>query len=477
MHRLAPLLSVLPCLALTAPLAQAQWSTANLSLARENIAPVTVGSLAIFAGGGGLARVDIYDDSSATWSTASLSTGRGALAGTVVGDLALFAGGRNSVSVPSDVVDILDTQTMTWTTATLSQARYFLAATTVGSKAIFAGGVKDTAGTLVSDVIDIYDLSLGLPSNPAAWSTATLSAARAILSAKTVGGQALFAGGFDGPNSPLDTIDLYDDASGLWSTAALSIARGAMGSATLGTRAYFGGGAYADVGPFSDRVDIYDVQSASWSTETLSEARASLAATAVGNTVLFAGGFNDSLVATDTVDLLHGPSGTWLTPAVLSQARNNLCATTVGGKALFAGGNKISGADSNRVDVYEPCSTLASASFRNAGSNPASYTCNAPVLGGTFSATVDLSTSGHSFARLVARTTATDITLAGGQHLLCGGTSLGSTPTVAGPLANFLIPVPTDLALCGLAAHTQALHLGGVAPFALSNAQDLVFGN
>ncbi|MSR63796.1 MAG: hypothetical protein EXS08_15330 [Planctomycetes bacterium] len=126
--------------------------------------------------------------------------------------------------------------------------------------------------------------------------------------------------------------------------------------------------------------------------------------------------------------------------------------------------------------VLDLCCPPASASFRNAGSNPASYACNEPTLGDTFRATVDLTTSGHAFAKLFVRTSATDVTLAGGQHVLCAGTNLATTPTEPGPLAHFSFPVPNSSALCGLSVHTQAAHLGGVTPFELSNAQDLVFG-
>jgi len=127
--------------------------------------------------------------------------------------------------------------------------------------------------------------------------------------------------------------------------------------------------------------------------------------------------------------------------------------------------------------VLDLCCPSASASFRNAGSNPASYTCNAPVLGGTLDGTVDLTTTGHSFAKLIVRSTPIDVTLAGGQHLLCGGPSFYATPLEPGPLADFSIPVPNDPDLCGISVYTQALHIGGVTPFRLSNAQDLVIGN
>ena len=38
------------------------------------------------------------------------------------------------------------------------------------------------------------------------------------------------------------------------------------------------------------------------------------------------------------------------------------------------------------------------------------------------------------------------------------------------------VPIPSDPALACLTVYTQAIHLLGVAPFALSNAQDLFIG-
>ena len=48
---------------------------------------------------------------------------------------------------------------------------------------------------------------------------------------------------------------------------------------------------------------------------------------------------------------------------------------------------------------------------------------------------------------------------------------------VNGPIATYNIPVPNAANLCGLPIYTQAIHFGGVVPFALSNAQDLTIGN
>ena len=45
-----------------------------------------------------------------------------------------------------------------------------------------------------------------------------------------------------------------------------------------------------------------------------------------------------------------------------------------------------------------------------------------------------------------------------------------------GSVATFSISIPPDSAYCGHEICTQAAHVGGVVPFALSNAQDLLLG-
>lgn len=139
--------------------------------------------------------------------------------------------------------------------------------------------------------------------------------------------------------------------------------------------------------------------------------------------------------------------------------------------------NLVAG-DTNAVeDVFlrDRGCPLASASFRNAGFNPASYTCNAPVLGTSWSGTVDLSMTGHLSAYLYVFAAQTSSTLSQGQVLLGNGQLMRFGP-VAGPLASFSFAVPNDSGLCGLHLTTQALHLGTVRPFATSNAMDLVVG-
>lgn len=139
-----------------------------------------------------------------------------------------------------------------------------------------------------------------------------------------------------------------------------------------------------------------------------------------------------------------------------------------------------SSAGSVRILTLEFCGATASATERNAGSNPSSYSADAPVLGETWTATVDLSTTGHTLAGIVGYPNAFQLPLPGGQTLLVidalGTGELLQLPVVGGPLASFELELPLDSGLCGLDLYTQAVHVGGVAPFALSNAQDLVLG-
>ena len=128
-----------------------------------------------------------------------------------------------------------------------------------------------------------------------------------------------------------------------------------------------------------------------------------------------------------------------------------------------------------------PCISQATVASRNSGTNPASYSGGEIVIGGTFSATVDLTTTGHLFGTIIGFNSPLTALLGGGQTILVNigdpGGELMNSGLVAGPIANFSLPVPTDLTLCDFPIFSQAIHILGVAPFALSNAQDFVIGS
>jgi hypothetical protein len=111
--------------------------------------------------------------------------------------------------------------------------------------------------------------------------------------------------------------------------------------------------------------------------------------------------------------------------------------------------------------------------------NPPSLESSLSIIGSTFTATVDLASTGHTFAALFAFDGPADVALGGGQRVLCAdvfGHGKLYQAVAIGDLARFALSIPNDLGLCGFALCLQAAHVGGVTPFALSNALDLVVG-
>ena len=118
----------------------------------------------------------------------------------------------------------------------------------------------------------------------------------------------------------------------------------------------------------------------------------------------------------------------------------------------------------------------ASSTLRNAGVNPVSHAAAPPVLGSVWTLSVDLTSTGHGFAQVFGFPAPANVPLAGGQTLLVGGTMAFALPIQPGPIATWSLPLPDHPGLVGLPLHTQGVHVGGVVPFVLSNARDLVFG-
>lgn len=141
--------------------------------------------------------------------------------------------------------------------------------------------------------------------------------------------------------------------------------------------------------------------------------------------------------------------------------------------------NVVPGDTNNCFDVFVRDRFLAAAEFRNAGSNPASYTATTmPVLGGTYSAAVDVGgTTGHAMAFLAGYGSPLTFPLAGYTALVnpAGPEYLG-LPSGTGPIAVIDVSVPFDPAYVGFRVSTQAAHVGGGPPVALSNAIDLTLG-
>ena len=154
----------------------------------------------------------------------------------------------------------------------------------------------------------------------------------------------------------------------------------------------------------------------------------------------------------------------------------------VDGDTILVGAHRDDdlGSLSGGAYVFRWDGAVATATFRNGGTNPASYHTNtAPILGTDYIAVIDLGgTTGHSAAVLAAFASPLTFTLGWGQTGLVNplGPELFGLPSAPGPLAAITVPIPSDPVYAGFEIYTQAAHFGGIVPYALSNAQDLFLG-
>ena len=130
------------------------------------------------------------------------------------------------------------------------------------------------------------------------------------------------------------------------------------------------------------------------------------------------------------------------------------------------------------------CFIQASATFRNdsGGTNPTGFVAGPPVLGTTWSASVDNTGMGNSWAGIVGYFNPTEVFLPGiGDYLLVNvasgnGELLGLSPRAGTGVIGFSASVPGDMALGGYTFTTQGYGFGGGGGIHLHNAYDLWVG-
>ncbi|HEX6890268.1 MAG TPA: kelch repeat-containing protein [Chryseolinea sp.] len=269
----------------------------------------------------------------AQFSSADLTVPRKNLAATSVGNKALFAGGNNQKNVNFTTVDIYDYLTGQWTTHVLSQFRHALGATSFGTKAFFAAGV----GPGLLATVDVYDDSKATNQ----WSSFSLATPRAHIGIAAAGGKVFFGGGQVSCNYCFTTnVEVYDINAGQFvSSIAMRVARGYLSAVAVGTKVFFVGGLDVN-GAYVDDVDIYDTSTNTWTyTDLPSGGRSHLTAVANGNKVFFAGGRHGTANGyTNAVDIYDVVTGNWETSKTLSQARGYLHSASIGDKVFFGGG-------------------------------------------------------------------------------------------------------------------------------------------
>ncbi len=241
-------------------------------------------------------------------------------------------------------------------TQAITKVNYFLpygygnayaAATTLGEYAVFGGGqtssnTSNTINTVFA--IDVNGFLLRLPDmytprrEVAAATVKDMSASRAA---------ALFAGGWDGTNTNLNTVEVYyKDFTHDEGTLSLPNAAHGLAGVTFGDYAVFAGG---EGNTFLASAVAF---SANWTRTILADLNSSanlLSGATNSNYAIFAGGFNGSYVSSATA---YDSNLTKATPSSLSSGRAWIASGTAGDYALFVGG-EASGSVASVAEAYD----------------------------------------------------------------------------------------------------------------------------
>ena len=317
-----------------------------LSEKRAGIAAGVSGNKIVFGGGwkeNGLAssKSDIYDINTQSWSSAELTIARWDIAVASWDSKIFFAGGSsdNGIDYPIQYsnVDIYDALTNSWAIDYLNKAAGGHAAATAGNKIYFAGG------SYFSDKIDIYDVSLN------AWSIDKLSESRHGLSATTIGDKIYFAGGnrlAGSDQTYSNKIDIFNSASGSWSISFMSESKSNMASIASGNKIYWAGGAfnYGQATSLSKLVEIRDVNTQISTFACLFQPNAGFHAVSKNDNIVFFTGTGD---VTNKFDIYNSSTDTW-SIGVLNQSIRNAAIISVNNNLYVAGGY-VNGVLSNQV--------------------------------------------------------------------------------------------------------------------------------
>lgn len=240
-----------------------------------------------------------------SWSyTGSLNTARvGHTATLLPNGMVLVAGGYNSSGTVLDTAELYDAATGTWSySGNLNGNRFGHTATLLANgRVLVAGGFID-ANYDVTNRAELYDPATGTWS-----STENVTVARGAHTATLLpngkvlvaGGVNYLCGGIACFNSPLDSAELYDQTTGTWNiTGNLKTTRAGHTATLLPNGKVVHSGGYTcptGPGPCSvlNTVELYDAATGAWTyTGNLNAARAGHTATLLPNgKVLVAGNY------------------------------------------------------------------------------------------------------------------------------------------------------------------------------------------
>ena len=414
-------------------------------------------------------------------------------------------------SFPTDRVYVYEFDGGAWTESAIlapvdpTDSETFGASVAVQGERIVVGATNGSIGAVTPGVVYVFDRVGGTWSQTARLQSSDAEQSDAFGNSVALDQDTLVVGAFQDDDNGEDTgsayVFTYDGYT--WSEEAKLVPGTAVQNDTVGLDvaiegdiAVVGAPKLREIGPGS--VTVYERSGGTWTeTQTLV-----FPASTVNDIFGYGVEISDeTIVVNSTGKNAGGGQGVVLvferTGATWTQVQEivPLDATWSGsfGEAIAWDGVRVAmgnrgdsdaGLTAGAAHIFQVgrVNTPAKLTPRTHPANPSSYSAApAPSFGTTVTAQVDLAgTTGHDFALVTGYLAALTLPLPGGQALLvdpteASGELLGLL-TQPGPVASFSLPITLDLSLDGLVVHTQAIHFGGVVPFALSNAVDYTLG-
>ncbi len=177
-----------------------------------------------------------------------------------------------------------------------------------------------------------------------------------------VDGRIYVFGGMTGERgNKLDSVEVYDPATGRWSPGPrMTVGRSSHRAAAIGRTVYLVGGA-TEEDPLLDLVESIDLDTGRWTTRApLPSPRFGHALVELGGRIYSIGGYVGGGQASGAVDVYDPLADRWTPGPPLPTPRYNLAAEVLDGK-IYALGGWVDDGPSRVVEVYDPATNSWSA--------------------------------------------------------------------------------------------------------------------
>lgn len=200
----------------------------------------------------------------------------------------------------------------------------------------------------------------------------TLGTGRNLLSAGSIGGRAIFAGGVDSSSNASNAVDSFNSNLTRTALTPLSYARRSAIPIRLSSYLIFAGNEHPKTYSNSTKVDAYNSHLTRTTATSLPDS--SGCGCLFGGNAIFAA-FNSSTASTSKGVVKYNNNLTRSSFGTLSTARKHASACSIGGYLLIAGGLKISGYTAGSEATYKTVDAFNSSGTRISVSDMSSSRC------------------------------------------------------------------------------------------------------